>query len=125
MLHARMFSRVRLLATVCGIVVLLMAIPATKKCNAQSDPWSPTIREVISELDKPFLFGYLSWQDKVQTQDGTAIIRNVDNRGGVGFNADLDLSKLGDASPAIRVRIKRRCKTPAAPADREGRPRNS
>jgi endoglucanase len=101
-----MFSRVRLLATVCGIVVLLIAIPATKKCDAQSDPWSPTIREVISELDKPFLFGYLSWQDKVQTQDGTAIIRNVDNRGGVGFNADLDLSKLGDASPAIRVRIK-------------------
>jgi endoglucanase len=41
----------------------------------------------------------------VKTQNGTAIIRNVDNRGGVGFNANLDLSKFGDSTPAIRLRI--------------------
>jgi len=66
---------------------------------------SPNVLGVVSELDKPFLFAYLSWQDKVRTDDGVALVQGVDNRGGAGFNTELDLSAWSKGSPAMRVKI--------------------
>jgi len=66
---------------------------------------SPNVLGVVSGLDKPFLFAYLSWQDKVRTDGGVALVQGVDNRGGAGFNTELDLSAWSKGSPAMRVKI--------------------
>ncbi len=60
---------------------------------------------VISELDQPFLFSYLSWQDKVTIENGVAVLKGVDNKGGAGFNQSIDASQWKDASPVIKIKV--------------------
>ena len=61
--------------------------------------------KVLDDFDQPFLFSYLSWQDKAVTRDGVAILRGFDNRGGAGINVQWDLAADGDLLPAIRVKV--------------------
>jgi endoglucanase len=85
--------------------LFLVAVTVQRRVTAGEIVPNPKILRVVSDLDKPFLFGYLSWQDKVRTDGGTALIRDVDNRGGVGFNEAMNLSQWSSAAPSLRVRV--------------------
>ncbi len=92
------------LTTWIAIITLAAVFAATPKRSLSQDS-EPAILSVISELDQPFLFSYLSWDKKVQVRDGRAILSDVNNQGGAGFNQNLDLSTFANASPALLVKI--------------------
>lgn len=51
--------------------------------------------KVLEDFDQPFLFSYLSWQDKAVTRDGVAILRGFDNRGGAGKPRSISPTPAG------------------------------
>ena len=63
----------------------------------------------ISTMDKPFLFAYGTWQDKVKIENGSAILRGagVTPKGGGGVNLQppLDLSANPEYSPALKIKV--------------------
>jgi endoglucanase len=67
---------------------------------------APTI-EVLEGFDRPFLFSYLSWQDKAFTTNGVAVLRGFNNQGGAGLNGEWDLSGKADLVPALRLKVAR------------------
>ena len=62
---------------------------------------------VIDTLDKPFLFAYESWKDKVRIENGRAILRGegVTAKGGAGQIGEWDLSASPAFSPALRLKV--------------------
>lgn len=59
----------------------------------------------ITDCDAPFLFAYGSWEGKVKTVGGEAILAGVTPRGGAGANCQLDLSAQANATPAVRLKV--------------------
>jgi len=80
----------------------LCLVARSGRCESPAE-----VVSVISELDAPSLFAYLSWEGKAKVENGTAIIREANNQGGAGFNSHdqpLALQAFSDTTPAIRVR---------------------
>jgi hypothetical protein len=63
--------------------------------------------QVLVDFQQPFLFAYTSWENKVKTQGGVALLRGdgVTGQGGAGFNADLDWKAQAAQMPVLRVRV--------------------
>ena len=63
--------------------------------------------QVISYLDKPFLFTYGSWEKKARIEGGKVVLRgdSLTPKGGGGCNVELDLSNTANRSPALRVTV--------------------
>ncbi len=68
----------------------------------------------VIDFKAPFLFAYTSWENKVRTENGVALLRGegVTGQGGVGVNVNLDLSAMVDKIPALRVRVGANNKVP-------------
>lgn len=62
---------------------------------------------VLVDFQKPFMFAYTSWENKVKTQGGVALLRGegVTGQGGAGFIADLDWKAQAAQMPVLRVRV--------------------
>jgi endoglucanase len=62
-------------------------------------------REII-RLDRPFLFSYLSWENKVKVEGGRAVLRATP-RGGAGMNIQppIDLSADTNLVPTLQVNV--------------------
>ncbi|MBC7808821.1 MAG: hypothetical protein H7145_22030, partial [Akkermansiaceae bacterium] len=62
---------------------------------------------VVTNFDGPFLFTYLSWENKVTVANGRAILggEGVTPKGGGGANVEMDLSKSANLCPVVRVKI--------------------
>ncbi len=63
--------------------------------------------QALVDFRQPFLFAYGSWDKKVKTQDGVALLRGegVTGQGGGGFNANLDWKARAVQMPVLRVRV--------------------
>ena len=63
--------------------------------------------QVISRLDKPFLFTYGSWEKRARIEGGKVVLRGegLTPKGGGGCNVELDLSRSANQSPALRVTV--------------------
>ncbi|TWT83499.1 Endoglucanase D precursor [Planctomycetes bacterium CA13] len=59
----------------------------------------------IEGFDRPFVFCYLSWEGKVATEKGVAVIRGVDNQGGAGINGKWDIAANAEMTPVLRIKI--------------------
>ncbi len=88
----------------CGLLCLLSYGPIYGRLSYGQEEDIKIVR-VVSEIDQPFLFAYLSWEGKANVVNGIAEIRDTNNRGGAGINQPLDLSSFESLSPAIRIRI--------------------
>ena len=66
-----------------------------------------TDSQVITDFSQPFLFTYLSWENKVVTQNGIALVRGegVTPKGGGGANVALDLSASANLCPVMRLKV--------------------
>ena len=60
---------------------------------------------ILEDFNRPFLFSYLSWQDKAFTTNGVAVLRGVNNQGGAGLNGEWNIADQGSSVPALRVKI--------------------
>ncbi len=61
---------------------------------------------VIEEFDRPFLFTYGSWLNRVQADtNGTVTITQVSNQGGAGYNVNLSLTPHVQDCLALQARI--------------------
>ncbi len=60
----------------------------------------------ISSCDTPFLFAYGSWEGRVRTANGHALLRGqgVSPRGGAGCNAQVNLKGYEENCPALSLR---------------------
>ncbi len=87
------FAKFCLSFSTIGLASLLIA----------NQPQAPT--EII-RLDRPFLFSYSSWENKVKIEGGRAILRATP-RGGAGVNLQppVDLSTHADMVPTLRVSV--------------------
>jgi endoglucanase len=65
----------------------------------------PSAAEVLEDFNRPFLFSYLSWQNKVLTTNGVALLRGFNNQGGAGFNGEWDLAGKAALVPALRLKV--------------------
>ena len=63
--------------------------------------------KIITDFSQPFLFTYLSWENKIKTENGVALLRGegVTPKGGGGGNVELDLSKSVALCPVVRVKV--------------------
>jgi hypothetical protein len=68
----------------------------------------------LVDFNGPLLFAYSSWEKKVKTENGVALLRGegVTGQGGAGTNANLDLSAESGSIPALRVRVGANNKVP-------------
>ena len=79
---------------------LLLSFYGCAQSHAQ--PTAPT----IATFDKPFLFAYGTWDKVAKVEAGHLILQTPTAQGGLGDNfAPTDLSKQGELSPALRLRI--------------------
>ena len=60
---------------------------------------------VIEDFNRPFLFSYLSWQNKAFTTNGVAVLRGFNNQGGAGINGDWNLADKAGLLPALRLNV--------------------
>lgn len=61
--------------------------------------------DVLEDFNRPFLFSYLSWQNKAFTTNGVAVLRGFNNQGGAGINGEWDLAGKADLVPALRLKV--------------------
>jgi endoglucanase len=80
---------------------LLVLVAAARLCAAAPD----SAPQTLHRFDKPLLFTYGSWKDKLTVEDGRLIIRTANAQGGGGDNVTLDLHDQPQHSPAIRLVI--------------------
>jgi endoglucanase len=66
-----------------------------------------TRADVLHDFDQPFLFSYGTWDKKVSTNAGVAIVsgEGLTNAGGAGLNVELDLSAHAHDVPAVLVSV--------------------
>lgn len=61
---------------------------------------------VVEAFDRPFLFTYGSWLNRVEPRAGGGVVlRGVNNQGGAGYNVQLDLSAHPEASLVLQARV--------------------
>lgn len=68
---------------------------------------APPDAEEVEGFDRPFLFSYLSWQNRVTTSHGIAVLSGCNNQGGAGVNVEWDLAGKADLVPTLRLRVGR------------------
>jgi len=61
-----------------------------RKTHACPGPRHPGAVE-LEGFSQPFLFSYLSWQNKACTTNGVAVLRGSNNQGSAGLNGEWDL----------------------------------
>ncbi|HEX8235694.1 MAG TPA: glycoside hydrolase family 9 protein [Abditibacteriaceae bacterium] len=93
-------------------VVLASSFAMAQNATAVSNV-STTGRLIVS-FNEPFLFAYSSWENKVKTETGVALLRGegLTGQGGAGFNVNLDLRAEADNLPLLRVRVGANNKVP-------------
>lgn len=60
---------------------------------------------VLEGFKKPFLFSYLSFENKVGHENGVVSVDAPNAKGGAGSNVSLDLSDIGDWSPVLEIKV--------------------
>ncbi len=60
---------------------------------------------VVTEFDEPFLFAYLSFEQKIGHEAGEVWITANDGKGGAGLALNADWSAYATHSPAIRIKL--------------------
>jgi len=67
-------------------------------------PAAPETPQTLCTFDKPFLYSFLEWEDKVKVNGGKAVFAGLKTKGGAGVAQVMDLSARGDWSPGLRLR---------------------
>ncbi len=61
---------------------------------------------IIASFDHPFLFAYGTWDKVAKVEGGHLVVQTPTGQGGLGDNfTSIDLSKQGEMSPALRLRV--------------------
>jgi hypothetical protein len=111
----------RLIGSVVELTVMLAVVSgafwASASCViAQNAPagCSANAKRIIIDFNAPFLFAYSSWDKKVKTANGAALLRGegVSGQGGAGADVNLDLSTQPENVPVLRVRVGANNKAP-------------
>ncbi|MEM7699295.1 MAG: glycoside hydrolase family 9 protein, partial [Verrucomicrobiota bacterium] len=73
-------------------------------CGVFSLPVLHAEEIVVEEFDRPLLFTYLSFKDKVSHTGSELHIQTKDSKGGGGTNITLDASTMGEWVPVLRLK---------------------
>ncbi len=102
-------STLRAAARRCAFALCLAGFFVFVACGQTPDV-SPTTRTVesgqICGFERPFQYSFLSWQDKIEVEQGRALLHGLETKGGAGVTAKLDLAARAECSPALRLRVK-------------------
>ena len=93
--------------TVFALLAVTSAAPifAGGCAHAQTQPL-PAKAPTIAAFDKPFLFAYSDWNKKNSViQNGVLTIQTKSGKGGLGDNAQLDLSGQTELLPVLKLQI--------------------
>lgn len=85
------------------ITVLLWTVTVLESSTIQAEevPEECVVTDFKGKLD----FAYLSFQEGASTDNGTLHIMAPNGRGGVGFNQALDLSRFGERTPVLHLKV--------------------
>ncbi len=88
---------------ITSLISLLLASVVAGESGADG-PITPAA--TIADCDAPLLFAYGSWEGRVRTAAGHALLRGqgVSPRGGAGCNAQVNLKGHEDDCPALSLR---------------------
>jgi endoglucanase len=82
----------------CSVAQTTAQAPQTTSASSGEAPQ-------ITGFNGPYLFSYGSWQDKAKVQTGKLSLSGFDGKGGLGDNAEIDLSGFRNFSPVIKITI--------------------
>ncbi len=85
------------------LVMLILLTTCSTTVRGDSPPGGKDA--VITEFDEPFNFAYLGFEKSVEVKRGVAHLMGKKSQGGAGVIKALDLSSLGDHSPAIWAKV--------------------
>ncbi len=73
----------------------------------------PAPIKLIEKFDRPLEISYLSWAEKAAIVNDSLVVRETDNRGGVGYLVDWNLANNADLSLVMRIKAGERNRTAA------------